>query len=375
MAVTVRNPRGTPVILFLCGDVMTGRGVDQILARPGDPALRERYARSAGTYVALAEAANGPIPKPVDDAWPWGDLLAALDRAGPRARIANLETSVTARGRFAPEKAVHYRMSPANVGCLAAARLDVCVLANNHVLDFGGTGLLDTVDALTGAGIAVAGAGTDLAAARRPAVVPLPDGRRVLVFAAGCASSGIPAGWAAGDGRPGVHLLPDLTPATARGLVARIDQARRPGDVVVVSVHWGSNWGYDVPGDHVRFAHHLVEHGVDVVHGHSSHHPRPVEIHRDRLILYGCGDLVDDYEGITGYEPYRDDLRLAYLVALDDATGRLTGLEMLPFRAERMRLVAASPSDTSRLRDLLDAASRPFGTRIALAGPRALTVA
>src|SRR5271167_223067 len=57
--------------LFLCGDVMTGRGVDQVLPHPGDPELRERYAADARAYVRLAERAHGRIPRPAGFAWPW----------------------------------------------------------------------------------------------------------------------------------------------------------------------------------------------------------------------------------------------------------------------------------------------------------------
>ena len=57
--------------LFLCGDVMPGRGVDQILPYPGNPGLREEYLDDARTYVRLAECANGPIPYPVSFSWPW----------------------------------------------------------------------------------------------------------------------------------------------------------------------------------------------------------------------------------------------------------------------------------------------------------------
>ena len=130
--------------LFLCGDVMTGRGVDQIMPHPGNPQLREAYITEATGYVALAEAVNGPIPRPVDPAWPWGDALALLDGLAPDVRLINLETSVTVSGEFAPGKAVHYRMSPANIACLTVARPDVCALANNHVLDFGQNGLAET---------------------------------------------------------------------------------------------------------------------------------------------------------------------------------------------------------------------------------------
>ena len=81
----------------------------------------------------------------------------------------------------------------------------------------------------------------------------------------------------------------------------------------MVSVHWGGNWGYDVPRDQRRFAHRLLDGGVHLVHGHSSHHPRPVEVHDGKAVLYGCGDLVNDYEGIDGFEEYRGELRLVYL--------------------------------------------------------------
>jgi poly-gamma-glutamate synthesis protein (capsule biosynthesis protein) len=58
--------------LFLCGDVMTGRGIDQILPRPGNPSMHELQVRDARQYVRLAETAHGPIPRPVDFAYPWG---------------------------------------------------------------------------------------------------------------------------------------------------------------------------------------------------------------------------------------------------------------------------------------------------------------
>ncbi|MBO0787850.1 MAG: CapA family protein, partial [Actinobacteria bacterium] len=155
------------VTLFLCGDVMTGRGVDQILPHPGDPALRERYVRDARDYVRLAEQASGPVPVPAGPGYVWGDALDVLAQAAPDARVINLETSITARGRFAPGKGVHYRMHPANADCLAPVRPGACAVANNHVLDFGRAGLADTLAALSGAGLAAAGAGPGLAAAQR----------------------------------------------------------------------------------------------------------------------------------------------------------------------------------------------------------------
>ncbi len=360
--------------IFLGGDVMTGRGVDQVLPRPGSPRLWEPYERDARAYVALAEARNGPVPRPVPFSWPWGDALQVVEAAAPAARVVNLETSITTCDRAAPGKAVHYRMSPGNVPCLTALGPDVCVMANNHVLDFGRQGLRETLDALAAAGLVPAGAGADRAEAWRPVAVPTAHGGRVMVAAVGAGSSGIPGSWEATAGTPGVALLADLSDATADEVARGACAGGRPGDVVVVSIHWGSNWGYDVTEDQVRFAHRLVDGGVDLVHGHSSHHPRPIEVYRGKLVLYGCGDLVDDYEGIGGYEELRDDLRLLYFASLDPATGRLADLSMTPMQSRRMRLRHASTADARWLCEVVRRASRPFATRVDLQPDGSLSV-
>jgi len=341
------------VTVFLGGDVMTGRGVDQILAHPGDPQLWEEWVHSAADYVRMAEDVNGPIPAPVEDRWLWGDALELLDEHDPDVRLVNLETSITSRGEPSPGKAVHYRMAPQNGGCLGIARLDAVALANNHVQDFGPTGLVDTLDALAAIGIRGTGGGRQLDEAAQPVVVGTP-GRRVVIASIGTPSSGIPAAWAATAQAPGVHLITELSPESARRVLDRLSSSVESGDVVVVSVHWGSNWGFDVPGAHIEFAHQLIDGGVSIVHGHSSHHVRPVEVYRGRLILYGCGGLIDDYEGIPGYEEYRDDLRLLYLAVIEPGTGRLARLRMAPLQARKMRLHRATASDTEFLCRMLN---------------------
>ncbi|HYQ33072.1 MAG TPA: CapA family protein [Lapillicoccus sp.] len=354
-------PGDGTLTLLLCGDVMLGRGIDQVLAHPGDPTLREAYVRDARDYVGLAEATSGPVPWPVDDDWPWGDALA--DLGSPEAvRILNLETSITRCGDFAPGKAVSYRMNPDNLGCLVAARPDVCVLANNHVLDFGRRGLAETLDVLASAGLASAGAGRHLRQAQAPAVVER-DGARVAVIALAHPSSGVPRSWAAGPDRSGVDLLPDLTDATAARVGRRVEAEKRLGSVVVVSVHWGPNWGFDVPRDQVSFAHRLVDAGADVVHGHSSHHPRPLEVHAGRLVIHGCGDFVNDYEGIAGHEELRGDLRLLHRVSLAP-DGALRSAHLVPYRARRLRLERARPDDVRWLEEALDRTSRALGVRV-----------
>jgi len=354
--------------LFLCGDMMTGRGIDQILAQPCPPGIQEPYVRDARDYVALAEEANGPIARPVAPAYIWGDALAELERLAPDARIINLETSVTTSDDFWPAKGIHYRMHPGNVDCLTAAGVDVCVLANNHVLDYGRSGLDETIATLTDAGLKVAGAGASIQQAQEPAIVDLSgDGGRILMFAVGAENSGIPKTWAASAASSGVDLLPDLSDGRADDLLNRVRRHKRHGDVAVVSIHWGDNWGYEVPDAHVRFAHRLLDGSVDLIHGHSSHHSRPVEIYRDKLVLYGCGDFITDYEGINGYEAFRDDLVLMYFPHLDAGTGKLVDLRMTPLQIRKMQLIRPSARDRDWLRERLANVSRNFGCDVTTA--------
>ena len=343
---------------------MLGRGIDQILPHPGGPRLHEEYVASAKEYVALAERANGEIPKPVAFSYVWGDALAELERIKPRALIVNLETTVTTSNDYAP-KGINYRMNPKNIGCLLAAGVDCCVLANNHVLDFGQAGLIETLETLRRARIPSAGAGNDAASAEAPAVINA--AARVLVFGFAATSSGVPPSWAAAADRPGVNLLPDLSQRTVAAIAARSRAMRRAGDILVASIHWGGNWGYEVALAERCFAHALIDTaGFDVVHGHSSHHPKAIEIYRDRPILYGSGDFLNDYEGIAGYEEFRGDLVAMYLTRFDIATGRLIELRLVPYRICRFQLRRATRQDAGWLCDTLDRESAGFATCVEL---------
>ncbi|HEY0660370.1 MAG TPA: CapA family protein [Lysobacter sp.] len=354
-----------PITLFLCGDVMTGRAIDQILPHPSKPELHESYMRSALGYLRLAEQANGAIPRSAALSYVWGDALAELERRRPVARIVNLETSVTRSDSPWP-KGINYRMHPDNVGCLTAAGIDCCALANNHVLDWRHEGLVETLATLRRARIAIAGAGADLEAAQAPAALPLGNGVRVLVFSAATGDSGVPAEWAATAKRAGVHRLPDLSEKTVARMAALVRRHRKPEDRVVFSLHWGGNWGHAIPGTQRAFAHGLIEEaGVDIVHGHSSHHPKGIEVYRDRPILYGCGDFLNDYEGIEGHaDAYRSELGLMYFPTLDAATGRLHKLEMVPTRIRNFRVNRAGHEDRDWLLATLRRECRVFGSDV-----------
>ncbi|MFD2248006.1 CapA family protein [Pontibacter ruber] len=352
--------------LFLCGDVMTGRGIDQVLPYSVDPKIYEAYVKNAKDYVRLAERKNGSIPQPVSYTYIWGDALQVWQQVEPDLKLINLETSITEQPEPWPGKEVQYRMHPNNVEVLTAAGIDFCSLANNHTMDWGRAGLLETLQTLSNANIAFAGAGENKAVASTPAILNTAKGR-VVILAYGSETSGVYRSWAATENEPGVNLLPDMSDATVQMISEQVTQVKRAGDVVVLSIHWGSNWGYDVPPVQQRFAHQLIDKaGIDLVFGHSSHHPRGIEVYNGKLIIYGAGDFINDYEGISSHEQYRGDLSLMYFPKLDPATGKLLSLLMVPMQIKNFRLSYTSRQDARWLADVLDKESEAFGSGVAL---------
>jgi poly-gamma-glutamate capsule biosynthesis protein CapA/YwtB (metallophosphatase superfamily) len=234
-------------------------------------------------------------------------------------------------------------MHPNNVASLHIPPIDYAGLANNHTLDFCKEGLLDTVRTLKEAKIAFAGAGESREEATRPAVleVPRPEERdenmpvyRIHVYAA----SDHPLDWAS---EPGFHLM-DYGPLTKERLKQLLTSQKNPApDIKVFSVHWGPNYAWQ-PATEIRsMAHFLVDEcGVDIIHGHSSHHVQGVETYKGKLIIYGCGDFVDDYAVSRGY---RNNLSAVWRVTLRENDGHgqkklsLKSLEVFPSKIHLFR--------------------------------------
>jgi poly-gamma-glutamate synthesis protein (capsule biosynthesis protein) len=353
---------------------MIGRGIDQVLAHPCDPVLYESHIHSAMDYVRLAEEANGSIPRHADPSYVWGAALEQWNLEKPDGRVINLETSVTRSGDYV-DKGINYRASPENANCLAAAAVDCCVLANNHVLDWGYAGLSETLSTLHHLGIRTTGAGHNFAEASAPAWLDFPNKARVLIFSFAVPSSGVPRAWAATGDQPGVNLLRDLSSASVERIGAQVARVRQPDDVILVSIHWGPNWGYEIPYEQQRFAHALIDDiGASVIHGHSSHHPKGIEIYRNRLIFYGCGDFLNDYEGIGGYEEYRGDLALMYFAGIDAASADIASLEITPLLIRNFRFTKPSHADVEWLQQRLDRECRRFGAEVVLSTAGRLVV-
>lgn len=356
-------------MLFLVGDVMTGRGIDQVLPHSTGYRLYEPYIKDARRYVELARRHSGPIPDQISYEYLWGEALDALGRMKPDLRIINLETAVTESEAHWKGKRIHYRMHPGNAPLLSEAAIDACVLGNNHTLDWGYNGLRETLDSLHRVGIATAGAGTDHSTAVEPAVLKPgkdPDSGRVLLFSWALPSAGAPKAWSAGAERPGLNILSDLSEAEAHRVIRSVQRHCNDGDRIIVSLHWGGNWGYEIPQEQRTFAHSLIDAGAaDIVYGHSSHHPKGIEVYQERLILYGCGDLVNDYEGIGGHEEYRSELSLMYFPRLDPS-GMLKSLEMIPMKMHRFRLNRPNREEAEWLARIMNRECTKLDTSVVL---------
>ena len=346
--------------IFLSGDVMTGRGIDQIFDHSNTPELYESYVKDARQYIELAERVNGPIRRPVSPSYIWGEAMILMKKAD--LRIINLETTITTSNNYA-EKGINYRMHPANVNCLKEANIDCCALANNHILDWGVEGLKETITTLKEAGIAGAGVGENLLEASSPAVLNVAGKGRVLVFSCGFSSSGISSHWGASAQKSGLYYFQDLSEKTVHSIRDHINKYKKTNDLVVFSVHWGGNWGYSITKARRDFAHQLIDIcGVDIIHGHSSHHVLGLEVYKDKPILYGCGDLINDYEGISGHDAYKPHIGALYFIRFNVDNGKLISLELMPTEIRKFRLHLARQSFSKRLLKILNRESMQFST-------------
>ena len=355
------------VNLFLCGDVMTGRGIDQILPYSAKPILYEPYVKDARDYLYLSALKNGRFRYPVSFSYIWGDALEVWKKMSPSVKIVNLETSITNHDEPWPGKGINYRMHPKNIEILTSAGIDFCSLANNHILDWERAGLIETLETLKESGIAVVGAGKNAKEASTPGIKPVNSGR-LIVLAFGARSSGIPKSWAAQENLSGINILPEEIQASVDLIKKQVTEVKQENDVVVFSVHWGGNWGYKIPPDHRKLAHELIDKaGVDIVHGHSSHHPMGLEVYKNKLIMYGAGDFINDYEGISGdHDNYRGELSLMYFPEINQVNGELISLKMVPMEVKNFRLNSASKPDAAWLAEILNREGNKLGTQVKL---------
>ncbi len=199
--------------------------------------------------------------------------------------MVNLETALTTRGSEQPKK-FHFRAPASALDALAAAGVDVVTMANNHAVDYGSDGLTDTLAARDHSPVPVVGIGRDRDDAFSAATLTA-EGQRVAFLAATQVPDWTLATWPAGPAKPGVAVAAD--PAR---LVAAVRAARRHADVVVVYLHWGTDYtGCPNPLQR-RTAAALADAGADVVVGTHAHRVQGAGWEGTTYVAYGLGNFV-----------------------------------------------------------------------------------
>jgi poly-gamma-glutamate capsule biosynthesis protein CapA/YwtB (metallophosphatase superfamily) len=315
------------ITLALMGDVMLGRRV--------------------------AEALNDHM-RPEE---PWGDVRPLLDAAD--LRIINLECAITDNEQpwTRTAKVFHFRAKPSAIETLRTARIDACSLANNHTLDFEEQGLLDTLEHLDAAGIRHAGAGRNQEEAADPAILTVPANhtRRAALLAF---TDNEPS-FAAGTDRPGTNYLPvSLKPDVLRRVERAVAAARGMGvDTVIFSNHWGPNMVQRPKKIFRRFAHAVIDRGVDIYYGHSAHVFQGVEIYRGKPIIYDTGDFIDDY---AVNPELRNDWSFLFQVSVVE--GRFERLDLTPVKLSYARVDLATGGERETILNRMEGLSAEMGT-------------
>jgi poly-gamma-glutamate synthesis protein (capsule biosynthesis protein) len=212
---------------------------------------------------------------------PWTSVGPVLRRAD--IAVANLEGVVSSGGTPVPGKEYHLRGGPVLLARAAReAGIDVLTVANNHSLDYGPAGFLDTLAAARRAGIATIGGGPDLAAARRPVIVDA-GGLRVALLGY---SDVRPLGFTAGTDVPGT------APADPAVIAEDVARARRRADAVVVFFHWGIELQTQPDARQRDLAQSALAAGADVVLGSHPHVLQPVERSGRHVVAWSLGNFV-----------------------------------------------------------------------------------
>jgi poly-gamma-glutamate capsule biosynthesis protein CapA/YwtB (metallophosphatase superfamily) len=313
------------------------------LALTGDVMLGRRVAEALNDHMRPEE--------------PWGDVRPLLDAAD--LRIINLECAITDNEQpwIRTAKVFHFRAQPSAIETLRTARIDACSLANNHTLDFEEQGLLDTLEHLDAAGIRHAGAGRNQEEAADPAILTVPANhtRRAALLAF---TDNEPS-FAAGTDRPGTNYLPvSLKPDVLRRVERAVSAVRGMGvDTVIFSNHWGPNMVQRPKKIFRRFAHAVIDRGVDIYYGHSAHVFQGVEIYRGKPIIYDTGDFIDDY---AVNPELRNDWSFLFQVSVVE--GRFERLDLTPVKLSYARVDLATGGERETILNRMEGLSAEMGT-------------
>lgn len=281
------------VVLDAVGDIMLGRGVGRSIVEHGV-------------------------------GYPFEAAAALLD--GSDVRVGNLELPLTERGR--PERKDYtFRAPPSVTEGLTAAGFDVLTLANNHMLDYGTEGLLDTVAVLERAGIAHPGAGRDTDTAHQPAIVESHGLTLAFLSYVNTPNDGR-SGWVAESMRAGSEA-PGVAWGTAESIRRDVVSARDRADLVIVALHAGYEYSAAPNPVQRELARAAVDAGAALVLGAHPHVLQGIEIYNGVPIVYSLGNFIFDADDDDRRQPGMPSLLSAVLRIRLDASG-VRGLEVRP---------------------------------------------
>eukprot|EP01084_Bolivina_argentea_P164199 285495_1 len=358
------------VRILLAGDVMFGYGIDQILeyqVKVGSTKVPKSQFERFYRLDQQQDLQLPPIEITSQPNYIWGDMIQSLEYYHPDIKILNIEGSITTSNEYWPNKPFRFRMMhPKNIYVLNEINHDkrlVCTLANNHVIDWGYKGLNETFQTLTKNNITFCGIGPNIDIAWKPSVIELSEDKnsRIFVFGVGSVRSGCPSQWAATTNRSGIAMMNpsdssnDYIKFIMKTVKIHIENyikgKKVKKNIIILSIHWGPNWSWIFPDKYRQFAHALIDYndknndiGIDLIHGHSSHHIMGIEIYKNKAIFYGIGDTLDNY-GVKIIHPnnyrYNATLGFLYFVDLNVTTGNVNNIILKGTQIKNKQIIYA----------------------------------
>ena len=281
-------------------------GIGAGVALAGCSATAAQHAAGGLRIDLLGQALIEHAPTPAE--WPGREGVVGL-LSDADVVFTNLETVIQGPRAGAPTRDLLtlHASGPEILDALKATGVNLLTTANNHAFDLDSGGILDTLDAITAAGLVATGSGADLARASAPAAVESPNGK---VSAIGFATGKVRPGGAAADGRPGVNeLRRDATGAPLAEDEARILEAIRQAaasSVAVIACHHNHDWEEDnaqVPGWQQALARRCIDAGATVFLGHGSPVLQAMSAHNGRPQIFGLGNFIFQTEKPAGAYP------------------------------------------------------------------------
>lgn len=282
--------------------------------------------------------------------YPWEDITQITNNAD--ISVVNLETSVSTRGETKKPKGFGFRSAPETLLGLTNSGIDLVSLANNHIMDFGSDALSDTISSLENYNIQYVGAGENISQAEE--LITIESNNNTIGFLA--YSSILPwKEWSATDTSPGVA---PLNPNDYENILNIINEANKSVDILVVILHWGTEYQSTPNEWQVELAHKMVNNGADLIVGHHPHILQGIEFYQEVPILYSIGNFIflkkDDEAGKTG----------AFEIVFEDKSFK-TG-QIFPVYIQYTKANLLTPEDKlgKEIIQMLNNLSKPFGTTV-----------